>query len=45
MAGRIPPPLVTALDAFAEKSDISRSEAVRKLIELGLKAKQRRAKS
>jgi hypothetical protein len=36
VAGRIPPPLAVALDAFAEKSGITRSEAVRQLIERGL---------
>jgi Ribbon-helix-helix protein, copG family len=28
-----------ALDAWAEKHDVSRSEAIRRLVELGLKAK------
>jgi len=35
---------VIALDRFAEKSGITRSEAVRVLIEKGLKAKSRAAK-
>jgi len=35
----IPPETIEAVDAFAEKAGISRSEAVRQLIELGLKAK------
>jgi len=39
VAGRVPPPVVVVLDAFAEKTGVSRSEAVRQLIELGLKAK------
>ena len=29
-----------ALDAWAEKHDVSRSEALRRLVELGLKAKK-----
>jgi hypothetical protein len=29
-----------ALDAWAEKHDVSRSEAIRRLVELGLKAKK-----
>ena len=36
---RVPPNTIDAVDAFAEKAGISRSEAVRQLIELGLKAK------
>jgi hypothetical protein len=28
-----------ALDAWAEKHDVNRSEAIRRLVELGLKAK------
>ena len=42
IAGRIPPALVVVLDAYADKTGITRSEAVRKLIEAGLK---RRPKS
>jgi len=37
---RLPPPLAEALDAFAEKAGVSRSEAVRHLIEVGLRAKR-----
>ena len=37
VAGRIPPPLVVTLDAYAAKLGITRSEAVRQLIEAGLK--------
>jgi hypothetical protein len=37
------PMMVSALDTFAEKSGITRSEAVRRLVELGLKAKGNRA--
>jgi metal-responsive CopG/Arc/MetJ family transcriptional regulator len=29
-----------ALDAWAEKHDVSRSEAIRRLVELGLKGKK-----
>jgi len=38
---RLPPDLRTAIDAWARKQDDkpSRSEAIRRLIELGLKAK------
>lgn len=32
-----PPDMVAALDAYAATAEITRSEAVRKLIELGLK--------
>jgi metal-responsive CopG/Arc/MetJ family transcriptional regulator len=35
--------LVTALDAYAEKEGISRSEAVRQLIERGLGKPRRKA--
>jgi len=35
-SSRCPSPLAVALDAFAEKSGITRSEAVRQLIERGL---------
>jgi hypothetical protein len=34
---RLPPETLRALDAHAAKSDITRSEAVRRLIEAGLK--------
>ena len=34
-----PPGLVAALDAYAERNGITRSETVRRLVELGLKAK------
>ena len=32
-------PTIGAIDTWAEKHDVSRSEAVRRLVELGLKAK------
>jgi Ribbon-helix-helix protein, copG family len=37
VAGRIPPSLAAVLDAYADKAGITRSEAVRRLIEAGLK--------
>ena len=36
---RFPPALIEAIDAYAAGSDLGRSEAVRQLIDLGLKAK------
>jgi hypothetical protein len=33
-------PTMKALDAWAEKHDVSRSEAIRQLVEIGLKAKK-----
>jgi hypothetical protein len=32
-------PTIGALDAWAKEHDVSRSEAIRRLVELGLKAK------
>lgn len=40
VAGRVPISIAAALDAYAKKTAISRSEAVRQLIEAGLKAKR-----
>jgi Arc/MetJ-type ribon-helix-helix transcriptional regulator len=38
---RMPPPLIKSIDEWAAKnSDGSRSEAIRRLVELGLKAKK-----
>jgi hypothetical protein len=34
-----PPDMVAALDAYAAKAEITRSESVRRLVELGLKKK------
>jgi Ribbon-helix-helix protein, copG family len=34
-------PTMEALDAWAEKHDVNRSEAIRRLVELGLKAKSK----
>jgi hypothetical protein len=36
---RFPPALIEAIDAYAATSELRRSEAVRRLVELGLKAK------
>jgi hypothetical protein len=36
---RLEPHTVAALDAWAAANDVSRSEAIRRLVELGLKAK------
>lgn len=39
---RLPPALAAAVDAWAaETGGITRSEAIRRLVELGLKAKKR----
>lgn len=37
IALRMPPETITALDTWAEKQGLSRSEAVRQLVEWGLK--------
>jgi hypothetical protein len=34
-------PTVGVIDAWAKEHDVSRSEAIRRLVELGLKAKQK----
>lgn len=38
---RFPPPVIETIDAWAEQAgdDVTRSEAVRRLVEIGLKAK------
>jgi hypothetical protein len=36
---RLEPETVASLDAWAAARDVSRSEAIRRLVELGLKAK------
>ncbi len=36
---RFPKDTVAAIEAWAAKSDLGRSEAIRRLVELGLKAK------
>ena len=38
VAGRVPPATAAAVDAYARKNAINRSEAVRELIERALKA-------
>lgn len=42
VAGRVPPATAEALDAFSKKNGISRSEALRRVIEQGLRPKGRR---
>ena len=39
MAARMPPPLIEQVEAWAEANQTSRSDAFRRLVELGLKAK------
>jgi hypothetical protein len=41
VAARFPPPLIETIDGWAAKAGdgVSRSEAIRRLVELGLKAK------
>jgi hypothetical protein len=41
VAARIPPALTARVEAWAAATGISRSEAIRQLIELGLQAKRR----
>jgi hypothetical protein len=36
---RLPAQVLDALDVWADKQDVTRSEAIRRLVELGLKAK------
>jgi hypothetical protein len=38
---RLEPATLTSLDAWAAANDMSRSEAIRRLVDLGLKAKQK----
>jgi hypothetical protein len=40
MAARMPPELIAEVDAWATANDTSRSDAFRRLVELGLKAKK-----
>lgn len=37
---RLTPEIAKALDAWAAKQEVSRSEAIRRLVEIGLKAKK-----
>jgi Ribbon-helix-helix protein, copG family len=39
VSARLPQPLIDQLDAWASKNGATRSEAIRRLVELGLKAK------
>jgi len=41
LGARLAPTLVADVEAWASANDASRSEAIRRLVELGLKAKQR----
>jgi hypothetical protein len=41
---RFPPTLIEAIDAYARSRELGRSEAVRQLIEVGLKTKRMPAK-
>jgi hypothetical protein len=41
MAARMPPPLIHQVEAWAEANHTSRSDAFRRLVELGLKAKSK----
>ena len=40
ISARFPEELTTAIDAWATANDTSRSEAIRRLVELGLKGKR-----
>ena len=40
MAARMPPQLIAQVEAWAAANDTSRSDAFRRLVELGLKAKK-----
>jgi metal-responsive CopG/Arc/MetJ family transcriptional regulator len=39
ISARLPEPLIAAVEKWADQHEISRSEAFRQLVELGLKAK------
>jgi len=41
MAARMPPALIAEVEAWAAANDATRSEAFRRLVEIGLKAKTR----
>jgi hypothetical protein len=41
---RLPSALLEAVDKWGEANEVQRSEAIRRLLELGLTVKQRRAK-
>jgi hypothetical protein len=40
VSSRIPPAIVLVIDDWASKNDTTRSDAIRQLVELGLKAKK-----
>ncbi len=42
VAARLSPPLAAAVDLYADHAEIARSDAVRRLIEAGLRATLRR---
>jgi hypothetical protein len=39
IAARMPEDMIASIEAWAVKNDVDRSEAIRRLVELGLKAK------
>jgi hypothetical protein len=39
LAGKVSPAIAAAVDVYARKERINRSEAIRRLVELGLRAK------
>ncbi|WP_415473158.1 ribbon-helix-helix protein, CopG family [Acetobacter persici] len=41
LAGRVPAEMIAAIEEWAERHNVSRSEAVRRLILLGLEAEQK----
>lgn len=40
LAGRVPAEMIAAVEEWAERHKVSRSEAVRRLIQLGLEAEE-----
>lgn len=42
MTVRLPPELVSGLEDWAKRNETTRSDAIRQLVELGLKAKGRK---
>jgi Arc/MetJ-type ribon-helix-helix transcriptional regulator len=40
VTARLPQELIDAIELWAEKSSVSRSEAIRRLVEIGLKARK-----
>jgi hypothetical protein len=40
VSARLPPPIIKAIDGWAKQNDVkTRAEAIRRLVEMGLKAK------